>query len=303
VPALEVVGGAAPAPVRSILVDEDAAAAEQKSPPAACAEALAGSEPLLAPKLTLLLADPLGTRELPTAATQLLCDASAKGTPVAVGLSIPSSEQFLLEQYLASEGRSQDLQSMLMLSNFWRREYQDGRSSRAMLWLIEQARRLRASGRAVSLVAIDSTGASGNAREEEMASNVLAFREKNADAWMLVLAGGVHVRTQGVAWDSDFEPLGARLVRARPGVKALDVGFERGTQFACRYNVWEKVECNVFALSPAEEARQAPGTAPGVQLFAEPSQDGFHGRLHVGALTASPPALKPDTRAHQAAAK
>lgn len=292
VPALEVVGGAAPAPVRSILVDEDASAAEQKTPPAACGEALAGAEPLLTPKLTLLLADPLGTRELPTAALQLLCDASAKGTPVALGLSIPASEQFLLDEYLASEGRSQDLQAMLMLSNFWRRDYQDGRSSRSMLWLIEQARRLRASGRAVSLVAIDSNGASGNAREEEMAKNVLAFRQKNADAWMLVLAGDVHVRPGRVDWDGNFEPLGARLTKALPSVRALDVGFARGSQFACRYNVYETVECNVFARSPTEESRQVAGVANGIQLFPEPGDSGFHGRLYVGALTASPPAMQ-----------
>ncbi len=300
VPALEIVGGAASGPAQSLVMEAEEGEASAR--PAECGEPLAGAEPLLARGGTVLVADPLGTREVPAQALRLLCAASAQG-PEALGLSLPSTEQRLLDAYLASEGRTSDVQTLLLHGAFWRRPYQDGRGSHATLWLIEQARRLRASGRAVSLVAIDSTGASGNAREEEMASNVLAFREKNADAWMLVLAGGVHVRTQGVAWDSDFEPLGARLVRARPGVKALDVGFERGTQFACRYNVWEKVECNVFALSPAEEARQAPGTAPGVQLFAEPSQDGFHGRLHVGALTASPPALKPDTRAHQAAAK
>jgi len=292
VPALEVVGGAAPAPVRSILVDEEAAAAEQTSPPAACGEALAGAEPLLAPKQTLLLADPLGTRELPAAALQLLCDASARGTPVALGLSIPASEQFLLDTYLASEGRSQDLQSMLMLSNFWRRDYQDGRSSRAVLWLIEQARRLRASGREVSLVAIDSNGASGNAREAEMEKNVLAFRQKHPDAWLLVLAGDVHVRPGRVDWDGDFEPLGARLSRALPSLRALDVGFARGSQYACRYNIWEKVECNVFARSPTDEASQEPGVTNGVRLFPEPDDSGFHGRLYVGALTASPPAMQ-----------
>lgn len=301
VPALEVVGSMAPAPARSIVVDEDASAAEQQSPPAACAEALAGAEPLLAPKHTLLLADPLGTRELPAAALQLLCDASAKGTPVALGLSIPAAEQFLLDEYLASQGRSQDLQTLLMHSNFWRRDFQDGRSSRSVLWLIEQARRLRASGRAVSLVAIDSNGASGNAREEEMARNVLAFRAKHADAWLLVLAGDVHVRPGSVDWDDDFQPLGARLTRALPSaVRALDVGFQRGSQYACRYNTWEKVECDVFARSPTEESRQEPGVANGVRLFPEPSDSGFHGRLYVGALTASPPAMQRGGKAGEA---
>jgi len=70
------------------------------------------------------------------------------------------------------------------------------------------------------------------------------------------------------------------------------VGFQRGTQFACRYNVWEKVDCNVFAISPTDEARQEEGAASGVHLYPQPSPEGFHGRLYVGALSASPPALQ-----------
>jgi hypothetical protein len=45
------------------------------------------------------------------------------------------------------------------------------------------------------------------------------------------------------------------------------VGFSRGTQFACRYNVWDEVECNVFAISPTLEVRQASDVKPGVRLF------------------------------------
>ncbi|XXF75351.1 hypothetical protein P2318_20015 [Myxococcaceae bacterium GXIMD 01537] len=294
VPALEIVGGTAPAQVRSLLVESEND--EASTHPAECGAPLAGAEPLLAKGGTLLLADPLGTRELPTQAMRLLCSASAQG-PVALALALPASEQWSLDTYLASDGKPSELQELLLRGSFWRRDYQDGRGSHSMLWLIEQARRLRAAGRAVSLVAIDSNGASGNAREEEMAKNVLAFRAKHADAWMLVLAGGVHVRTGQVGWDSGFVPLGARLARALPSVKALDVGFKRGTQFACRYNVWEQVDCNVFAISPTAEVLQGEGVENGVHLFAQPSTEGFHGRLYVGALTASPPALKPGARA------
>lgn len=293
VPALEIVGGAAPAKDRSTVTEVvEEASAPSIEQPAACGEALRGAAPLLTKGGTLLVADPLGTRELPTAALQLLCDASAKGLPVALGLSLPAAEQPLLDEYLASAGQSADQEKLLTRGSFWRRTYQDGRGSRAVTWLIEQARRLRASGRAVSLVALDSDGASGNAREEEMAKHALAFRQKNPDAFLVALSGGVHVRTGGVGWDGSFEPFGARLSKALPGVRSLDVGFTRGTQFACRYNVWEKVECNVFAISPTAETLQPPEVANGVQLFAQPSPEGFHGRLYVGALSASLPALK-----------
>ncbi|RKG79022.1 hypothetical protein [Corallococcus terminator] len=292
VPSLELVGGKTSAPVRSVKVagwDEDAS-----QPAPRCGEPLEGVEPLLVAGQTVLVADPLGTRELPEAATRMLCDAAGKKLPVALALSMPSEDQSTLDEYVTSEGTNADLERLLVVSSFWRRVHQDGRSSSAVLHLIEQARRLRSQGNVVTVLAFDSNAASGNAREEEMAKNLIAYRQENPGVWMLALAGDVHVRTKPVSWNKDYDPLGSRLTRALPSspVKALEVGFTRGSQFSCRFNVWEQVECNVYALSPSVEVRQEPGTPRGVALFAAPSDKGFHGRLYVGALNASPPVIQ-----------
>ncbi|MCP3103726.1 hypothetical protein LZ198_33070 [Myxococcus sp. K15C18031901] len=292
VPALEVVSGNAPVPMRSVLM-EDAGEAVATLPPD-CDALVEGATPLLLAGQVLLVADPLGTREVPTAALRMLCEATTRGLPVTLALSVPSTEQPSLEAYVASKGLTSDAQALLSGSGFWRRTYQDGRSSRATLWLVEHARRLRAYGKDVAVVAIDTSKAQGDAREAEMARNLLAFRAtRPPTAWTLVLAGSVHARTTKVGWNDDLEPLGARLAKALPSaVRSLDVGFRRGTQFACRFNVWENVECNVFAISPTNEVRQADEEEPGVQLATEPRPDGFHGRLYLGALSASPPALQ-----------
>ena len=298
VPSLELVGGNASVPARSVLLEGWVEPGETaQAPETECGTPVDGAAPLLAQGQTLLLADPLGTRELPSAALRILCEAASKGLPVTLALSLPVTEQPLLDTYLASAGASQDAQELLSSSSFWRRVHQDGRSSRAMLWLVEQARRLRASGKAVSLIAFDAEKATGNEREALMARRLLEVRNQNADAFMLVLAGGTHVRTASVDWDEHFEPLGVRLARALPSVKALDVGFTRGTQFSCRYSVWEDVECNVFAISPTTQARQASTVSAGVKLFPTPLKEGFHGRLYVGELNASPPALQAGGRA------
>lgn len=289
VPALELVGSNAPMPIRSVALE--GWQTEQARPEPECGAPVEGAAPLMAPGHVLLLADPLGTRELPTAALRMLCEATAQGLPVTLALSLPASEQPLLEAYLASPGQPDDLQTLLSESPFWRRTYQDGRSSGAMLWLVEQARRLRAAGEDLSLVAFDAEKAQGNAREAEMARHLLAHQQTRPGAWTLVLAGGTHVRTAGVSWDSDYAPLGARLAQVLPSVRALDVGFTRGTQFSCRYNVWDSVECDLFAISPTKEVRQKPDIPSGVRLFPRPMAEGFHGRLYVGALSASPPAL------------
>jgi hypothetical protein len=298
VPALELVGGNASIPARSVVVEGWAETAEAaKALQAECGTPVNGARSLFAAGHTLLLADPLGTRELPAAAVRMVCEASTQNVPVALALSLPTSEQPLLDTYLASAGTAADAQELLRNSSFWRRVSQDGRSSRAMLWLVEQVRRLRASGRDVSLVAFDADKESGNAREEKMADRLMAYRGKNPGAWLLVLAGAVHVRTTGEGLASGAHPFGARLARSQPFVKALDVGFSRGTQFSCRYNVWEEVECNLFAISPTLEARQASTMAPGVRLFPQGLQEGFHGRLYIGALSASLPAVRASTGA------
>ncbi|MCP3097825.1 hypothetical protein LZ198_02935 [Myxococcus sp. K15C18031901] len=292
-PSLELVGGNPPVPMRSVVMDGQR---EEGGAPAlapACGAPLEGASSLLAAGGVVLVADPLGTQEVPSAALRMVCEAASQRLPVTLGLSIPASEQPLLERYLASDGGAMAVQELLSESAFWRRAYQDGRSSGAMLWLVEQVRRLRVSGGDVAVAAIDSDKAHGNEREEQMAQHLLKARAERPQAWTLVLTGSVHARTTEVGWDGDLEPMGARVARALSAVRVLDVGFQRGTQFACRYSVWEEeVECNVFGISPTLDARQSSKQAAGLVLFTSPRPDGFHGRLYLGALTASLPPLQ-----------
>ncbi len=292
-PALELVGGNPPIPIRSVVMESWGEETGTTSAAPACDAPLEGVSSLPSAGGVLLVADPLGTQEVPSAALRMLCEATAQELPVTLALSIPISEQSLLDRYLASDGDSAAVQELLSGSAFWRRAYQDGRSSRAMLWLVEQTRLLRVSGNDVAVAAIDSDRAQGNEREAQMAQHLLNAQSKRPQAWTLVLTGSVHARTTEVSWDGDFEPMGSRVARVLPSVRALDVGFQRGTQFVCRYNVWdEEVECNVFGISPTLEARQSSNQAAGLKLFPTQQPHGFHGWLYLGALTASPPALQ-----------
>lgn len=279
-PALELVGGNPPVPLDPAVLGERRETPATPTAPA-CGAPVENASSLFSAGGVLLVADPLGTQEVPSVALRMVCEATAQGLPVTLALSIPASEQPLLERYLSSDGDSAAVQQLLSEGAFWRRTYQDGRSSRAMLGLVEQVRRLRVSGRDVALAAIDTDNAHGNERESQMAQYLLNAQATRPQAWTLVLTGSVHARTTEVSWDGDYEPMGARVARALPSVRFLDVGFQRGTQFACRYNVWnEGVECNVFGISPSLEAWQTARQPHGV-----------HGRLYLGSLTASPPAL------------
>ncbi|RJS23317.1 hypothetical protein DRW03_13565 [Corallococcus sp. H22C18031201] len=297
-PSLEVVAGNPPFAVRSVMMESGGEEQKTGALTPECGAPLEGASSLFSAGGVLLMADPLGTQEVPSAVLRMVCEASAQNLPVTLALSIPASEQPILERYLASNGDAAAVQELLSWSAFWRRTYQDGRSSRAMLWLVEQARRLRASGKDIALAAIDTEAAKGNAREELLAQHLLDAQSKRPQSWTLALTGSVHARTTEVNWNGDLETMGARVAKALPSVQVLDVGFQRGTQFTCRYNDWtEEVECNVFGLSPALESRQSSHQAFGLKLFTPKEAHGFDGRLYLGALTASPPALQAPSQA------
>ncbi|QSQ11087.1 hypothetical protein [Myxococcus landrumensis] len=297
-PALELVGGNPPGPMRSMVMEgwgEDEATAAAAPPE--CGAPLDGASSLFAAGGVLLVADPLGTQEVPAVTLRMMCEATSQGLPVTLALSFPASEQPMLARYLASTGKSTDAQELLSGSTFWRRTYQDGRSSRAMLWLLEQARRLRASGKDVAIAAIDSDKLQGNEREAQMAEHLLQAQAARPLAWTVALTGSVHARTTEVAWNGDLDPMGARVARMLPSVRSLDVSFQRGSQFVCRYSIWDEVECNVFGISPSLEARQSAKQGEGLELYTAQKPDGFHGRLYLGSLNASPPALQAQPRA------
>ncbi|QSQ11084.1 hypothetical protein [Myxococcus landrumensis] len=297
-PALEPVGGNPPVHVGSVIIEDSAEAGEATALVAPeCGTPVEGASSVMKAGGVLLMSDPLGTQEVPSALVRMSCEATSQGLPVTLAVSFPSSEQPLFERYLASNGDAAAVQELLTSSAFWRRTYQDGRSSRAMLWLVEQARRLRASGKDVALAAIDSDTLQGNEREAQMAENLLKVQASRPQAWTVALTGSIHARSVETNWNGKLEPMGARVARALPSTRTLDVGFQRGSQFACRYNIWGELECDVFGISPSQEARQSSKQAAGLELYAAQKPDGFHGRLYLGALTASPPALQPQRQA------
>ncbi|MFP2956373.1 hypothetical protein ACLEPN_00710 [Myxococcus sp. 1LA] len=200
-PALELVGGNAPIPLESLVMGnsgEKGRGAVTSTAPA-CGAPVEGASSLFSAGGVLLVADPLGTQEVPSTALRMVCEAAAQELPVTLALSIPASEQPLLEHYLSSDGASAAVETLLSESAFWRRTYQDGRSSHAMLWLVEHARRLRASGKDVAVAAIDSDRAQGNEREAQMVQHLLNAQAKRPQAWTLVLTGSVHARTTKVS--------------------------------------------------------------------------------------------------------
>ncbi|PYQ59019.1 MAG: hypothetical protein DMF53_19450 [Acidobacteria bacterium] len=259
-------------------------------PPAAafaCAE-IAGEEKLTAP--LLLIGDIHGTREIPAAFGDLVCHAASahRGQTILAGLEIPADEQAAIDTFLAGAGDAAAIQALLA-GGFWRRDYQDGRSSAAMLSLLDELRRQKKAGLRIVVRGIDlKRYDSADDRDAGMAANVEAAIDAVHPAQTLVLTGNVHTRTlHGYPWDAkaDYVPMGAHLRAKQADLIALDIKSLGGSAWMCASA--DPKECGPHDLRP----REPNGPTPRVELAPDAAATlGYDGALLLGPLTASSPA-------------
>ena len=256
-----------------------------------CERKVTGFQPLLRPGLTVLIGEQLGTREAPGAVGDMLCEAAGAGLGVTLGLSISRKEQERIDRYVASAGRPPD-QDALLHGDFWRKLQQDGRGSRAVMDLIDRARALRAAGHAVAVVAIDTDLNHGSTRDARMAETVTAARAKRPQDVFLVLAGNAHTRLVAeAAWSDDFIPMSKHLAEKDPGLVVLELGYAQGRRWGCDLAPDGELECDVMGLTPGPLVASPPDGPPTLRMLPELHDEGFHGVLEVGTLSASLPAI------------
>ena len=266
---------------------EERAAAEAPTPPSC--DPLAGVDRLeLEPGTLLLFGELHGTAEAPALFADVACRASQRGVSVRVGLELPHQDTAAIETYLASDGWEDDREALLS-GPFWQREYQDGRSSRAMADLLEELRVLASTGLPLGVTLFDSNepAASGQARDRAMAERLARVAESHPAEVLLVLTGNLHARLgRGTPFDPDYEPLGHLLRRALPDrrILAFDFSSTGGIAWTCTSGKAE--DCRARSLGGRGE-----GSERRLTVSDEPDEHGFHGTYHVGAMTASPPAV------------
>lgn len=242
---------------------------------------IAGLDPLIRPGAVLLLGEIHGTAESPAFVGDAACAAARSGHPVVVALEQPVAGQEELDSFFDSDG-GEAARRDLLAGFFWQSSYQDGRASRAMLELIERARRLGRSGASVRVTLFDvgSTGG-GQARDRGMATRLAELAAEEEESVILVLTGNLHSRTrQGRPGNADYEPMGHLLARQlAPGrVVALMQANGSGTAWVCA------PECGITGLGGRR------GERPWEVEIGDSPPPGHDGWYRIGAITASPPA-------------
>lgn len=233
-----------------------------------------------------------GTVEAPAFVKSLVCNLLGSGRAVVLALEYPSDEQHFIDQFLHAPVGKPEL--ALLASPFWSRPTKDGRTSRAMLDLLDWVRQRVANGARVRVVAFDSmptsplSGAAAfDARDAAMAVRLREELARLAPVeFPVIFTGNVHTRkTQGLPFlnappsAEHAEPLGYRLRDL--GFVHMNVAYRGGSAWICAST------CGVQQLGQ-------PGRA--VSSFSiRPSTDpAYDLEYFVGSFTASLPAtLKP----------
>ncbi len=241
---------------------------------------------LLQPNTAILVGGLHGTVESPAFVQALACTALSYGFDVNVGLEIPDDETAAVRAFLASDGGPVAL-SALLAGPFWTAESADGRSSTAILGLLDDFRGRELEGAELNVVLIDSYGATD--RDVAMARRVIAAVDATPDAVTITLTGNLHSRgVRGVSCDADYEPMGY-LVSQDLGdgaVRTLDVGHSGGSAWTCS----EDRTCGPTAFQ--SNASENVATVPAIKTFAAPNAEGYDGVYFVGALSPATPAIR-----------
>ena len=203
-----------------------------------------------------------------------------------VGLEIWTSAQAAIDTFLAGPG-GPAARAALLEQDFWRRDFQDGRSSAAMADLLEDCRRHRGSTSwcARSTRAFDSP----SDRDARMAAAVMEAVTTRRPAQTLVLVGDVHSRVlPGYPWDpaAAYLSVGAHLRKEHADTVGLRTPSGGGSAWMCLSN--DAKDCGVRKVGIREIAGELP------RIVLDPvalEATGWSGTLFLPALTASPPAL------------
>jgi hypothetical protein len=224
-----------------------------------------------------------GSQEIPRFTENFFTALQVEEKNVILGLEIPEFDQVLVDKFVRTKDRS-----LLKQSKFFVRELQDGRSSEAMVKLLEGI------SRDAIVVCFDSSKAdTAQERDRLMAKNLIAAYKKWKPTKFVVLAGNVHSAVEAWApFDPKYEPM-SYLLHTLPGspiqlndILAIKVRFATGQIWACMGGT--KADCKIQDMNPAPSAYTS-AVNDDSYFLREPLSEGYNATLFFRSLTASPP--------------
>lgn len=238
----------------------------------------------------LIIGELHGTQEFP----RLVADVAAAALPqgkVVVALELSADAQLVVDNYIESNGTTDD-RTALLSHGVWQSE--DGRTSAAVVELVEACRRMAQQDASLTVALIDARRDEWATADRDFAirrDQLMADRLMAAGAHGAVVAllGNIHARLDNdfvLPMPTGYEPVAA-LVKQRREVVSL-LGVHAGGTAWCLMDRGQ---------GPSAGAHPVRGQDRGPERFlsvTDPCQ-GYSGVAYVGPVNDSPPAIGGNT--------
>jgi erythromycin esterase-like protein len=250
----------------------------------ATSTAMAKCEPLTGQEIvkdaqTILLGELHGTNEMPAFAANLVCHLLEQGRSVTVAVELPTNWTPAM--------REAATQRQGLKANGWNEYWKDGRTSAAMLRLLENVSAMKQKGAAVEPFGFDMAKHDPNAdRDKLMAENLLkAIKQRPKDV-LLVLTGNLHARAKRDTHPFVKVPMAVWLAESTPERRQVSLlgHYNSGSAWICS----SATECGAQQFG-TEQTSDKSGIA-GLKDAALQAI-GYDAAFYLGTITASPPAV------------
>ncbi len=265
-------------------------------------------EPLLEAEnpRVIIIGEGHGMQEPPAFMEALLCHSLERGFKTNLALEL-SDDVNLYKTYLNSGGLEAD-KSALFEDWAWKGEFTDGRSSEAILRLIDKARSYMAAEQDLIFTAFkaddlqledfESRNAYMQAYEKKMAENILKSSETAHKT--IVLVGNLHARRYRLEANNLSYDLMAKHMPA-PYTASFFIAHNGGTSWSCRGP--QPKDCMQYKSGSYLDANSELAKLSVPRIISNDNEveilpfigrqykkEWYDGVIYVGAVTASPPA-------------
>lgn len=240
-----------------------------------------GTDTLLdRPERVIMIGELHGTDQAPNAVAEIACAASERG-PVVVALELEDTLQPTLDAFIVAPDQDA-ARAVLTGSSLLNRVHQDGRTSHALLALLDRVRDLKASGRDISLHLFQPSMTQGEGLDQawyelDMGHLLSQARQKRPDARVIGLAGNIHARKTPF---EKYPDIGVPAAGHLPKRETLSLKIAQQGGFA-----WN---CGQDACGVNPSIASYDVDARGV-ILTTLEDGGYDGVLALGPSTASPP--------------
>ena len=241
-----------------------------------------------------------GTQEAPGFLGSLACSLARDRNRILIAIEFSVDDNEALQRAWATDRAK--FETLLLEVGSWGR--QDGVTSEAMYWMLNDLHRLRTLGYPIEIAAFNGAASpeqrakyahlpGQGPHEAILAENIASFARAGNFDHVLILVGNLHAQKKSsMLGGAVVDPMAKRLEHYGK-VISLDIKHRGGFAWGCRRSSSQKLECSQLAVGKTNDIKRAPFISLNEGLIAGYAGEDYDGFYWLGPITSSPPIRPP----------